>query len=190
MSDASVSDDRFAAKRARLLSTLHGDVLEIGGGNGHSLKHYPRDVRLAFSEPDRETLEHAAGRETAPPNTTFLRLVLPHLPFPDRQFDAVVEMRVLCSVPDLDEAIAEIRRVLKPGATLIFMEHGRSPNLAWALVQHVIARPWRRYWGCWPHRDAPAALRKAGFTVEWLERFGYGPPPVRPRVYGMARLPA
>lgn len=182
--------DRFAAKRAQLLGALRGRVLEVGGGSGPSLEHYEPAVRLVFTEPGLLDLEAAQSRETRPDSADFAQALLPALPFAGASFDAVVVMRVLCSVPDLAEAVAELRRVLRPGGTLVFMEHVRSPNRVLGLGQRVIARPWRRYWGCWPHRDVVGALGEAGFSVEWLDRFQWGPPPVRPRVYGVARLAA
>jgi SAM-dependent methyltransferase len=188
VTEAAAPPDRFAAMRARLLSRVAGDVLEIGGGTGPSLEYYPGSVRLAFTEPDAGVLEEAAARNETPADTTFARAALPDLPFSDAVFDAVVEMRVLCSVGDAARAIDEIRRVLRPGGTLVFMEHGRSANPVWGLGQDLIAMPWRWYWGCWPNRDTPKLLKRAGFAIEWLERFGWGPPPVRPRVYGIARL--
>lgn len=181
--------DRFAAKRAKLLGGLPGRVLEVGGGNGPSLDHYAADVQLMFTEPGLLDLETARGRRKKPGDAEFTQALLPRLPFRDGTFDAVVAMRVLCSVPDLGEAVTEVRRVLRPGGTLVFMEHGRSSNAILGLGQRLIARPWRRYWGCWPHRDVVSALEEAGFVIDWLDRFQWGPPPVRPRVYGVARLP-
>ena len=181
--------DKFAARRARLLGALRGRVLEVGGGSGPSLEHYDCSIDLVFTEPGVLDLEAAVARPVVPAGAQFAQALLPNLPFGDVSFDAVVVMRVLCSVPDLAPAIDELRRVLRPGGTLVFMEHVRSPNRLLGLGQRVIARPWRSYWGCWPDRDVARALHEAGFVIEWLDRFEWGPPPVRPRMFGVARLP-
>jgi SAM-dependent methyltransferase len=189
MPESSATGDRFAVMRAKLLAPLTGDVLEIGGGDGPSLQHYSRGIRLTFTEPHADAFDEAVRSEEAPADTEFVRAGLPHLPFHNAAFDAVVEMRVLCSVPDAAGAIAEIRRLLRPGGTFVFMDHVRSPNPVLGLGQDVIAWPWTKYWGCRPNVDTVRIVERAGFAIEWLDRFGWGPPPVRPRVYGVAKLP-
>src|SRR5262245_53291951 len=105
MPDTAVpTGDRFAAMRAKLLAPLEGDVLEIGGGEGPSLEHYRPNIRLTFTEPDTSALATAAAHEGIAPGTAFLRAAFPRLPFLETSFDAVVVMRVLCSVPDAAEA--------------------------------------------------------------------------------------
>jgi SAM-dependent methyltransferase len=180
--------DLFPEKRERLLAGLAGDVLEIGGGNGYSLVHYPPGIRLVFTEPGPIALSEASARVARPVRTDFALAGLPKLPFDASSFDAAVVMRVLCSVDRPGEALAEVRRVLRPGGRLVFMEHVRSPKRFYGLAQDVVARPWRMYWKCWANRDAPRLFEQAGFAVEWVERFDHGPWPVRPRVFGVARL--
>ncbi len=184
------TSDIFAEKRSRLLREAGGDVLEVGGGTGLSLAHYPTGVRLTFTEPGPLALAEAVGSLEAPPGTAFMLGGLPLLPFADRSFDVVVVFRVLCSVPEPAAALAEVRRVLRPGGKVLFMEHSRSPRFFYGLWQDLIARPWHLYWRCWANRDVPRLLRRAGFEIDRMQWFGFGPPPVHPRVYGIARLPA
>ena len=93
------------------------------------------------------------------------------LPFADDSFDAVVSTLVLCTVPDQQAALAEIRRILRPGGTLFFMEHVRGEGTM-ARWQDRIEPLWMRLFaGCHPNRDSVAAIEAAGFRLESFERF-------------------
>src|SRR5262245_11471265 len=134
----------FVGHRRKALANARGRVLEIGGGTGFNLAHYPRDVReLVISEPAPGMLERARRRaaETDLPVTT-LQAPAEHLPFEDHSFDTVVSTLVLCSVEDVDRALAEIHRVLRPGGQLIFVEHVRSGDPRTAKWQDRLERPW------------------------------------------------
>lgn len=157
-----------------------GDVLEIGFASGPNLEHYPRAVsRVLAVEPADLAWELAAERATA-----FGRPVervavdAADLPVPDGSVDTVVSTWSLCSVPDVERALREARRVLRPGGTLRFVEHGLSPDAAVARTQRRV-QPW---WGplaggCHVDRDVPALVRGAGFdlTVERAESVVGGP---------------
>jgi ubiquinone/menaquinone biosynthesis C-methylase UbiE len=109
--------------------------------------------------------------------------------------DAVVVSGVLCSVPNPGAALAEFRRVLRPGGELRFYEHVRSRRGGFARWQRGVDPIWSRLMGgCRTHRDTVAAIEAAGFRVEWCRGFGFPPGarlyPVMPRVLGIARTPA
>lgn len=169
-----------------------GEVLEIGGGTGANLPHYRGAVRVTVSEPDpfmRAKLRPKLPGARVPVEVSAAGAE--SLPFPDASFDAVVSTLVLCTVPDQRAALAEIRRVLRPGGRLLFIEHVRAEGRT-ARWQDRIEPVWRRLLaGCHPNRDTVAAIRAAGFEVEVLERFE---PPVplsglTPHVQGAATKP-
>ncbi len=112
----------------------------------------------------------------------------------EKAFDAAVASLVLCSVPDPAGALAEIRRVLRPGGQLRFFEHVRSANPLLGLAQDAITPLWSRAGGgCHPNRDTAAAIRAAGFHVEQLDRFCYAPlrfVPPHTHILGRARAPS
>lgn len=173
----SVAADRKgnAARRARLVGDLRGQVLEIGVGNGLNLPHYRTVDRLVALEPDPYMRRRLAPRVAA---VTFPVEVLPisaqRLPFPDETFDAVVVSLVLCSVGDPETVLSEIHRVLKPGGELRFLEHVRGGGLL-GFARDAITPLWRRLGaGCHPNRNTEAAIRAAGFTVEEIERYQEG----------------
>jgi ubiquinone/menaquinone biosynthesis C-methylase UbiE len=103
--------------------------------------------------------------------------------------DAVVSTLVLCSVPDLDETLAELHRILKPGGTLFFLEHVVASEASWLRwVQDGIAPVWKVLAdGCRPNRDTGAALERAGFSAVTYDRFEAPLPVVRPHIVGRAQ---
>ena len=191
----SVDMDRggMAGHRARLVSGLTGSVLEIGCGNGRNFAHYPGTVtRVTAVEPNdylRALAEQAAA--TAPVPIDVVDGTAEHIPAPDESFDAAVACLMLCSVADQAIALAEVRRVLRPGGTLRFLEHVRAETPGLARVQRVLeATLWPRFsGGCHPARDTEASIR-AAFTVGEVTRFDFPPTRIRqpasPHISGSA----
>jgi SAM-dependent methyltransferase len=183
----------MAGRRRDLLAQAHGRVIEIGAGTGLNFRHFPPAVsKVEAIEPDRymrKRARRAAG--VAPVPVTVVDAVAEALPFEDASFDAAVATLVLCSVRDLDMALHEIRRVLKPGGRLLFFEHVRGgPRLArW---QDRLDRPWGWFvGGCHPNLDTVRAIREAGFDLEHVEEFDFNRVLVlvRPHVSGAAGRP-
>jgi len=153
--------------RRQLLAGLTGDVLEIGAGTGANFAYYPAGVRVIAREPDPFMLKRAETKLAAlgRGDITLQQGPAEELPFDDASFDAVVSTLVLCTARDPARALAEVRRVLRPGGKLIFVEHVRADGLAGA-IQDVIRPAWSYVGaGCNPNRRTEQALREAGFTV-------------------------
>lgn len=177
--------------RRELLAQARGRVLELGAGTGLNLEHYPAGLEgLTLVEPDphmtsrlREKLARS-GRDAE-----VVEAPAERLPFGDDSFDAVVVTLVLCTVPDPAAALAEVRRVLRPGGRLLFLEHVRSPDPSLARWQDRLERPWRFFGdGCHCNRDTVAAIGAAGFELDEVERGSLpkAPPIVRPLARGTA----
>lgn len=191
---AAVEDRGAGTYRQRLLAGTSGRVIEVGAGTGANFAHYPRAVTEVLAvEPEAYLRERAAAAaERAPVPVTVVDGVADRLPAVDGSFDAAVASLVLCSVPDAAAALAELRRVLRPGGRLHFWEHVRAEGRAGAGAQRLLDRTvWPAFsGGCHTGRDTAAAIAVAGFAVERLERFRFPdswvPSPTAPQVLGVA----
>ncbi|MFC8228460.1 class I SAM-dependent methyltransferase [Streptomyces sp. NPDC057287] len=164
-----------AAHRDELLAGLSGRVIEIGAGNGLNFAHYPGAVsEVVAIEPERSLRQLAAGaglRAEVPvdvvPGTAEA------LPVKSEAFDAAVASLVLCTVRDLPRALAEIKRVLRPGGELRFFEHTLAPGGALASAQRAVDRTFwpTLFGGCHTARDTVAAIESAGFELGVCRRF-------------------
>ena len=182
--------------RDELLADLRGRVLEVGAGNGINFGHYPETVtEVVAIEPEpylRERAERAAAEAAVA--VSVRGGTADPLPVADAEFDAAVASLVLCTVPDQAQALAELRRALKPGGDLRFMEHVRADGGIKAGVQGALDRS-----GIWPFvgggchcsRDTVAAIEAAGFEIDLMRNFNLGPScgPTNPHVLGVARAP-
>ncbi|MCE9579856.1 MAG: class I SAM-dependent methyltransferase [Deltaproteobacteria bacterium] len=160
------------AERQRWIPRAHGEVLEVGVGSGLNLAFYdPAKVDAVTGlDPSAALLTRAAARvATAPVPVSLLEGVAEQLPFPARAFDSAVITYSLCSVDDPQRALAELRRVLRPGGELIFVEHGLAPDARTRGWQRRLTPVWRRIGGgCRLDRDMRAILRDAGFRSDDL----------------------
>ncbi|WP_030197078.1 class I SAM-dependent methyltransferase [Streptomyces sp. NRRL S-87] len=162
--------------RVRVCEGLAGEVVEIGFGTGHNVPFYPPEVTAVSAvEPSEVSWRLAADRvrvSTVPVQRAGLDGQ--YLPFEDGSFDAALSTWTLCTIPDPDAALRELRRVLRPGGTLHFLEHGLAP------AEDEGVRRWQRrleplnkrlFGGCHLTRPHDQLLRAAGFTIASLDRF-------------------
>ena len=185
----------MARRRASILAAARGRVLEIGAGTGLNAASYPAGLdELVLAEPDAGMARLLERRVASTPPASPARVVLApaeELPFADASFDTVVSTMVLCTVPDVHDALDEIRRVLRPDGQLLFIEHVRDAGGRLSRWQDRLNAPWRVYAsGCNCNRDTVAELGHA-FELHDIrrERWSGMPRIVHPLVLGRA-LPA
>jgi SAM-dependent methyltransferase len=164
-------DAGFRERRARLVSDLRGDVLEIGCGTGFTFAHYDERARVRAIDIDDDFLERARTR--ARPNVTIARGDAQLLAFEDESFDAVVVCLVLCSVPDAARVLAECKRVLRKGGELRAIEHVISEGAIAAPLMRAVDPLWLRLneQGCHMDRDTLRDVRGVFDDVVLVERF-------------------
>jgi SAM-dependent methyltransferase len=182
--------------RRRNLAGLSGKVIELGAGDGRNFALYPATVTEVLAvEPEPYLREHAeAAAGEAPVPVTVMPGVADRLPADDASFDAGVASLVLCTVPDQAAALAELRRVIKPGGELHFFEHVHASRNPQARMEDLFDHVWPRIaGGCHPNRDTGAAIEAAGFELERCDRFGFSPGFPMPKIahiLGVGRRPA
>jgi ubiquinone/menaquinone biosynthesis C-methylase UbiE len=182
------------ALRKGLLAGIGGDVLEIGSGTGANLSLYQPDaVSLTMTEPHPPMLRRLE-RKIAEQGSTVrvLRAPAEDLPFEDSSFDVAVSTLVLCGVDDQPRAVRELRRVLRPGGQLLFIEHLRSDDPDTARLQDRLNWLNRLVVCCNCNRPTLSTIREAGFTVTRVEHtvLPKAPKFARPAVVGIATAPA
>lgn len=171
----------FDRWRAQAVEGLAGRVVEIGFGSGLNVPHYPPDVDTVLAVEPAVVARRLAERRTAasPVRVEHVGLDGQHIPLDDASCDAALFTFTLCTVPDPEQALSELRRVVRPGGTVHFLEHGLSPEAGVAKWQHRIEPVQRRLAdGCHLTRDPTELVGRAGFVMERNEqRYARGPKP-------------
>jgi len=183
---------QLAGRKRDLLGSLSGQVVEIGPGTGVNLGYYRADVRWLGVEPNPYMDGYLArAAERAGLAIEIRRGVAERLPLADETVDAVVATLVLCSVADPAAALAEARRVLRPGGRFVFLEHVAAPAGTSARRRQELIQPLWSFCadGCHPDRDSESLIRRAGFAEVEVERFDLGMPVVGPHIAGVAIRP-
>lgn len=181
MVDRALGTPEVAARRSLALAGLSGTVLEIGFGSGLNLAHYPVAVdRVLAVEPSDQAWRLAGPRMgERTPAVERVGLDGARLPLPSDSVDGAVSTFTLCTIPEVDAALAEVGRVLRPGAALHFLEHGRSPDAdVWAWQQRLQPLQSRLVGGCRLDRQIDGVVTGAGLRmVELATGYGDGPRP-------------
>jgi ubiquinone/menaquinone biosynthesis C-methylase UbiE len=190
MIDAMLDNEEVAKVRAMACAGLHGTVLEVGFGSGLNVPHYPSAVASVTAvEPSDVAWRKAVPRvEAGRPVVRREGLDGQRLPLADASHDSALSTFTLCTIPDAGAALAEIRRVLRPGGRLHFVEHGLSEDAGVATWQHRLA-PMNKALSGGCHLDRPIAemIEDAGFEVGSLRTF-YAPGPSLARPFGYLYL--
>jgi SAM-dependent methyltransferase len=180
----------LGARKRALLADLPATVVELGSGTGASLRYLSPGSRLIAIEPNVHM--HAALRRHAARRRVELEIhqeSAERTSLPDASVDAVICTLVLCTVPDPVAAVAEVRRILRPGGRFIFIEHVRAEPQPLRRLQRVVARPWRyTFEGCELDRDTAGILATAGFDDLRIDHFRLGGlfVPIWPQIAGTA----
>ena len=164
----------FRRLRREALSPATGRVLEIGFGTGINLDYYPAGTRQVVGVDSNPGVARLAQRRAARAGIVVEHHALSaeELPFGAAGFDTVVSTFTLCSIPDLQRALAEVRRVLKPGGRLLFVEHGLSPDPGVARWQRRLNPAWQFVGdGCHLDRNATEEIRRSGLAIERVRNF-------------------
>lgn len=185
LADKSLDNKVVRETRDRVCAGLHGDVLEIGFGSGLNVPHYPPAVAGVWAV-DPSAVARKLGRERIEASTVPIEIAGldgQRLDLPDARFDAALSTYTMCTIPDVDAALREVLRVLKPGGQLAFVEHGRAPDPKVAKWQDRLQPIQGRVaGGCHLDREIAALIERAGFTISRLETY-YSPIAPKPFSY-------
>jgi ubiquinone/menaquinone biosynthesis C-methylase UbiE len=169
-----LGNSEFSKIRGRVAAGLEGDVLEVGFGSGLNVPHYPSEVRHVHAlDPAVVGRKLAAKRLAASAVAVeFVEIEGDAIPLPSESVDHVLITWTMCTIPDIERALAEMRRVLRGGGTMRFVEHGRSPDAEVARWQDRLT-PLQRRWagGCHLNRPIAQLVACAGFEMARLDNY-------------------
>ncbi|MEQ1407577.1 class I SAM-dependent methyltransferase [Neorhizobium sp. Rsf11] len=176
--DLAMRNERLRPYRERVIGAAEGRVLEIGSGSGLNLPFYGARVREILAlEPSPNLLALARSAPQSAMPVRFIEASAEAIPLDDGSVDTVVTTWTLCTIPGAAAALSEMRRVLKPGGKLLFVEHGRSPDRGVRWFQDGLTPVWRRIsGGCHLNRPIRSMIEDGGFRIDRVET-GYMPGP-------------
>jgi len=177
--DLAMRNKQFVPFRERVIGAAEGRVLESGVGSGVNLPFYRRPVREVLAlepAPRLVTMARSASEGVSTP-VSFIEASAEAIPLDKHSVDTVVTTWTLCSIPQAATALAEMRRVLRPGGKLLFVEHGLAPDASVRWWQDRLTPAWRHIsGGCHLNRPIRSMIEEAGFRIDRIET-GYIPGP-------------
>jgi ubiquinone/menaquinone biosynthesis C-methylase UbiE len=189
--DRALRTPEINARRAEVCQGLQGRVLEIGFGSGLNLRYLPTELDQVLAIEPSDLAWQLAQPRLADSSFAVERIGLDgqRIDLPDGSVERVLSTYTLCTIPDAQSALTEIRRVLKPDGVMHFLEHGRSPDLAvrrWQRRLHPVHS--RLAGGCHLDRPIDTLIRSAGLEIVQIEvGYGQGPRPFSFQYRGRAR---
>ena len=172
--DIALSGATFTGLRRRATAGLTGEVLEVGFGSGRNVAHYPGAVTGVRAVDPAVVGRRLAARRVAdsPVPVEYIGLDGERLPLDDGSVDSVLTTWTLCTIPGVERAVGEIRRVLRPGGALHFVEHGRAPDQRVSRWQDRLTPLQKRLaGGCHLNREIDRLVADSGLVVEHLDTF-------------------
>lgn len=161
-------------ERSKIVHAAEGRVLEIGFGSGRNAPYYDRSkITHLFALEPSGPMRRLAGKRVADFPFAFEWLDLPgeEIPLDAESVDTVLVTFSLCTIPGVADALAGMRRVLKPGGRMVFLEHGAAPDAGVRRWQDRLNGVWGKLaGGCHLNRDAPALIREAGFQIDRMDQ--------------------
>ncbi len=189
--DLAMRNKQLVPYRERVIGAAEGRVLEIGVGSGRNLPFYRPPVREVLAlepAPRLIAMAQSASRASSMP-VTFLEASAEAIPLDEHSVDTIVTTWTLCSIPQAATALADMRRVLRQGGKLLFVEHGLAPDEGVRRWQDWLTPAWRRIsGGCHLNRPIRSMIEGTGFRIDRIET-GYmpGPKPMTFMYEGIAR---
>ena len=162
---------RIGNIRRKLVSNQQGRILEIGSGTGANFPYYQEADKIIAIEPDEAMRERSEAKvDEASVPIELVDASAEQLPFEDDSFDAVVGTLVLCSIPNLDQALQEIKRVAKDGRPIVFLEHVRLDQPMIGRIQDVVTPMWKRLCdGCHLNRNTLEIIKQNGLSIDQVK---------------------
>ena len=190
--DLGMRNQETARLRSAWIPQARGEVLEIGIGSGLNLPYYSPEVQRVYGVDPSIELQRMARKRVALARFSvefFAQSAEQPLPLPNESVDTVVVTWALCSIPNASQALQQMRRVLKPGGLLIFLEHGRSPDPRVVAWQDRLTPLWKRFsGGCHLNRKMDDLIAAAGFHITELKTcYLPGPHPMTYTYQGLAQ---
>jgi ubiquinone/menaquinone biosynthesis C-methylase UbiE len=164
---------KFKRVRRDLLKSATGKVLEIGSGTGVNFPLYRNADHVIAIEPSQHMIDQSQSRrQLAVVPIEMVNASAERLPFRDHTFDTIVATLVFCTIPNVDEAINELKRVCKPNGKILLFEHVKMENTVLSSMQESLTPMWKKICdGCCLNRETLQAFTSHGLKIERVEKF-------------------